>query len=62
MTLSQRYKMEQRQRGITLRIPKALRDSLDAKRGDLSQQQYILNLLSKTLETSPNDNKDRTIR
>lgn len=54
--------MEQRQRGISLRIPKALRESLDEARGNLSQQQYILNLLSKTLETSPNDNKDRTIR
>ena len=52
--------MEQRQRGINLRIPKSLRDSLDAKRGDLSQQQYILNVLSKTLETSPNDNSRKS--
>jgi len=54
--------MEQRQRGINLRIPKSLRDSLDAKRGNLSQQQYILNVLSKTLETSPNDNTSATVR
>lgn len=54
--------MEQRQRGINLRIPRELRESLDEARGDLSQQQFIIKLLSKTLETSPNDNKDRTIR
>ena len=52
--------MEQRQRGISLRIPKALRESLDEARGDISQQQYILNLLSKTLETSPNDNSRKS--
>jgi len=51
--------MEQRQRGINLRIPRYLRDKLDAERGDLSQQQYILNVLSKTLET-PNDNNRKS--